>query len=195
MSPRIQRRALPDAPILHESQLSTVLRRIYAARGVHDAQDIDLRLAHLLPPTLDDLDRACEHLLRWREAQAHITVVGDFDADGATGTAVALRGLRLLGFQRVDYRVPNRFLHGYGLSPALVDSLDPVPDVILTVDNGVAALAGIDAAKARGIDVLVTDHHLPAETLPEAVAIVNPNRHATPFPAKHWPVSAWCSTC
>ena len=184
MSPRIQRRSLADAPILHDTNIAAVLRRVYAGRGVQSASEVDLRLAHLLPPTLGDLDRACEHLLRWREAQAHITVVGDFDADGATGTAVAVRGLRLLGFQRVDYRVPNRFLHGYGLSPAVVDALDPAPNVILTVDNGVAALAGVTAAKSRGIEVLITDHHLPAETLPDAVAIVNPNRHGDAFPSK-----------
>jgi single-stranded-DNA-specific exonuclease len=184
VSPRIQRRSLADAPILHDTNIAAVLRRVYAGRGVQSASEVDLRLAHLLPPTLGDLDRACEHLLRWREAQAHITVVGDFDADGATGTAVAVRGLRLLGFQRVDYRVPNRFLHGYGLSPAVVDALDPAPNVILTVDNGVAALAGVTAAKSRGIEVLITDHHLPAETLPEAVAIVNPNLHGDTFPSK-----------
>jgi single-stranded-DNA-specific exonuclease len=112
-------------------------------------------------------------------------VVGDFDCDGATGTSVAVRGLRLLGARDVGYAVPNRMRHGYGLSPAIVEELLPrKPDVLITVDNGVAAHAGVATAKARGMRVIVTDHHLPGATLPDADAIVNPNLDADPFPSK-----------
>src|SRR5690606_1363309 len=116
-----------------------------------------------------------------------ILVVGDFDADGATGTAVAVRGLRLLGARQVGFRVPHRMQHGYGLSPALVADIvaDDRPQLIVTVDNGIASHAGVTAAQAAGIRVLVTDHHLPGETLPTADAIVDPNLPGDGFPSKH----------
>lgn len=180
----IQRRAVPDVPLLHESALHPVLRRIYAARGAQSLTDLDLSLSGLLRPELGGLEAALALLIQARQAQQSILIVGDFDADGATGTAVAVRGLRLLGFRHVDYRVPNRFLHGYGLSPALVAELEPAPALILTVDNGVAAHAGVAAAHARGIRVLVTDHHLPGEGLPPADALVNPNAPGCTFPSK-----------
>ena len=163
-----------------------VLQRIYSSRGVGNATDLEHRLANLLTPSsLGGLDRACALLAKAIDNDLQIIVVGDFDADGATGTAVAMRGLRLLGAGRVGYRVPNRMLHGYGLSPALVATLgDPKPDLIVTVDNGVASLAGVDAANALGIEVLVTDHHLPGPQLPAAAAIVNPNLADDPFPSK-----------
>src|SRR5574337_326395 len=113
-----------------------------------------------------------------------ILIAGDYDCDGATGTAVAVRGLRLLGARRVDYAIPNRFAHGYGLSPAFVASLQPTPQLIVTVDNGVASVAGVAAAKARGIKVIVTDHHLPGEQLPACDALVNPNLAGDAFPSK-----------
>ncbi len=181
---RIERRSVPAVPLLQEAQLHPVLRRVYAARGVRDSSELKLGLSGLLRPELGGIDRAIDLLVRARSERQSILVVGDFDADGATGTAVALRGLRLLGFGHVGYRVPNRFLHGYGLSPALVDELDPVPDLILTVDNGVAAHAGIAAAHARGTRVLVTDHHLPGDRVPDADALVNPNVPDCPFPSK-----------
>jgi single-stranded-DNA-specific exonuclease len=181
---RIERRSVPAVPLLQEAQVHPVLRRIYAARGVRDSSELNLSLAGLLGPELGGIDRALDLLVRARSERQSILVVGDFDADGATGTAVALRGLRLLGFERVGYRVPNRFLHGYGLSPALVGELDPAPDLILTVDNGVAAHAGIAAAHARGMRVLVTDHHLPGDRVPDADALVNPNVPGCPFPSK-----------
>jgi single-stranded-DNA-specific exonuclease len=180
----IQRRRVPAVPLLQEERLHPVLRRIYAARGASCFADLDLSLSGLLRPQLGGLEAALGLLLDARARQDSILVVGDFDADGATGTAVALRGLRMLGFERIGYRVPNRFLHGYGLSPALVAELDPAPGLILTVDNGVAAHAGIAAAHARGIRVLVTDHHLPGEGLPPADALVNPNAPGCDFPSK-----------
>lgn len=162
-----------------------VLRRVYAQRGVVDPREVEHRLAALASPDLlGGIDAACELLDDAIQRDRRITIVGDFDCDGATGTAVAVRGLCLLGAKHVDFRVPNRVLHGYGLSPALVATLDPTPDLIVTVDNGIASHAGVTAARERGIDVLVTDHHLPAATLPAAQAVVNPNVQGDAFPSK-----------
>jgi len=153
-----------------------VLRRVYAARGVLAADGVEHRLARLLSPqSLGGIDTAVTLLLEAIRADWSIVVAGDYDCDGATGTAVAVRGLRLLGARRVSYAIPNRFVHGYGLSPALVESLQPTPQLIVTVDNGVASVAGVAAAKARGIRVIITDHHLPGEQLPDCDAMVNPN--------------------
>jgi single-stranded-DNA-specific exonuclease len=168
----------PDVPL--------VLQRVLASRGVLDHASSELRLAKLLPPeTLGGLDVACALLRTAIDAGKRIVVVGDFDCDGATGTAVAVRGLRLLGARHVDYRVPNRQVHGYGLSPALVEAIAPMaPDLLLTVDHGIACHAGIAAAKARGWQVVVTDHHLPGATLPACDALVNPNAPGDAFPSK-----------
>ncbi|MFY8134273.1 MAG: hypothetical protein ACOVKS_04680, partial [Aquimonas sp.] len=117
---RIERRSVPSVPLLEAPGLHPVLRRVYASRGVQSPEELDLRLSGLLAPRLAGLEAAVELLVSARETDQSVLVVGDFDADGATGSAVAVRGLRLLGFRRVGYRVPNRFLHGYGLSPALV---------------------------------------------------------------------------
>jgi single-stranded-DNA-specific exonuclease len=163
-----------------------VLQRIYASRGVCTPEQGELKLARLLSP--DSLGRVAEAAQLLADAIAadrHIVVVGDFDCDGATGTAVAVRGLRLLGARRVSYQVPNRATHGYGLSPALVEHLQSLaPDLLLTVDSGIACHAGIAAAKSRGWQVLVTDHHLPGEQLPPADVIVNPNVDGDSFPSK-----------
>jgi len=163
------------------------LRRVLAARGVCDHNQAQLQLAHMLAPTLlGGVDAAARCLLGAIDADARLLVVGDFDCDGATGTAVAVRGLRLLGARDVCYRVPNRATHGYGLSPALVDDLVALaPQVLVTVDNGIACLAGVAAAKARGWQVIVTDHHLPGAQLPAADAIVNPNLDGDGFPSKN----------
>ena len=164
-----------------------LLRRLYAARGLPSAEAAELRMARLLAPDrLGGMERAVDLLLDAIDHDAHIVVVGDFDCDGATGTAVAVRGLRMLGARRVSYRVPHRIAHGYGLSPALVeDELAPIaPDLVITVDSGIACLPGVAAAKARGWRVLVTDHHLPGDALPDADAIVNPNLRDDGFPSK-----------
>ena len=176
IAPRIVRRTVPalgDWP----DHVPQVLRRIYAARGVASFAETQLRLADLLrPETLGGIDAAAALLADAIRTQQHIVIVGDFDVDGATGTAVGVRGLRMLGAQRVSYQVPHRMLHGYGLTPALVEVMRPLqPDLIVTVDNGIASHAGVAAAKALGWNVLVTDHHLPGTTLPAADAIVNPN--------------------
>lgn len=166
--------------------VSPLLRRLYAARGANAIEQAQPRLAHLLPPdTMMGLDAATALLADAIAADRHIVVVGDFDCDGATACAVGVRGLRLLGARHVSHAVPNRMVHGYGLSPALVDEIAAIkPDLLVTVDHGIACHAGITAAKARGWQVLVTDHHLPGETLPPADAIVDPNQRGDAFPSK-----------
>ncbi|HEY4529469.1 MAG TPA: single-stranded-DNA-specific exonuclease RecJ, partial [Luteimonas sp.] len=163
-----------------------LLRRIYAARGALDPDTARPRLAGLLPPDgMLDLDRASGLLAEAIAEGRRILVVGDFDADGATACALAVRGLRMLGARDVMHAVPNRMVHGYGLSPALVAELAPLrPDLLVTVDHGIACHAGVAAARALGWQVLVTDHHLPGEQLPPADAIVNPNRSGDGFPGK-----------
>ena len=162
-----------------------VLQQIYAARGVFTPAQADHRLAHMLSPqTLGGMAQAVELLVQAIGEDWTILIAGDYDCDGATGTAVAVRGLRMLGARRVSYAIPNRFVHGYGLSTALVESLQPTPQLIVTVDNGVASVAGVEAARARGIRVIVTDHHLPGEQLPACDAMVNPNLAGDPFPSK-----------
>jgi len=174
--PTLRRREMLGTPGGWSDAIHPVLRQIYAARGVLHPAQAEHRLRHLLAPqALGGLDCAVDLLIEAISGNWTIVIAGDYDCDGATGTAVAMRGLRLLGARRVAYAIPNRFVHGYGLSPALVASLDPAPQLIVTVDNGVASLAGVAAAKARGIRVIVTDHHLPGEQLPAADALVNPN--------------------
>ncbi|MCR6496092.1 single-stranded-DNA-specific exonuclease RecJ [Thermomonas sp. S9] len=162
-----------------------LLRRVHAARG-SDARSALPRLADLPPPSgLRGIDAAVALLRDAIASDAHILVVGDFDCDGATACAVGVRGLRLLGARRVSHAVPNRLVHGYGLTPGLVEELAALrPDLVVTVDHGIACHAGIAAAKARGWQVLVTDHHLPGPTLPPADAIVNPNQPGCSFPGK-----------
>jgi single-stranded-DNA-specific exonuclease len=156
--------------------LHPVLRRVYGARGVLSAQDLDLSLERLLPvSTLEGVERAAD-LLAAHRASGRVLVVGDFDADGATGSALLVRAMRSLGFAHVDFLVPNRFQFGYGLTPGIVAlAAERRPSLIVTVDNGVSSIEGVEAAHALGIPVLITDHHLPGATLPSADAIVNPN--------------------
>lgn len=160
---------------------------LYAARGVAADAGIELGLARLHPfDAFAGIDAAARRLAEVIRCGGAILVAGDYDADGATGTAVAMLGLRALGASRVGYLIPSRFTGGYGLSPAVVDvAAAERPDLILTVDNGIASLAGVARANALGIPVVITDHHLPGESLPEAVAIVNPNRDGCGFPSKH----------
>jgi len=182
---RIVRRTIPEFAAWPDAT-PAVLQRIYAARGVCRPEDAELKLARLLSPeTLGGLDAAVTLLAEAIAEHRHIVIVGDFDCDGATGTAVAVRGLRLLGATRVSYQVPHRITHGYGLSPALVeDMVAMAPDLLITVDNGIACHAGVAAAKARSWQVLITDHHLPGPQLPAADVIVNPNLDGDAFPSK-----------
>lgn len=184
-TPRIRRRQV-DATGSWPDHLSPLLRRIYAGRGATSLEQAQPKLAQLLPPeTLGGLAEATALLADAIAADKHIVVVGDFDCDGATACAVGVRGLRMLGATRVTPAVPNRMLHGYGLSPTLVSELAGLqPDLLVTVDHGIACHAGIAAAKALGWKVLVTDHHLPGESLPPADAIVNPNLRGDAFPSK-----------
>ncbi len=167
-------------------QIPPLLQRIYSARGAINPQQARPKLANLLPPDdLLGLDDATALLAEAIAQDSHILVVGDFDCDGATACAVGVRGLRMLGARRVSHAVPNRAVHGYGLSPALVTELAVMqPDLLVTVDHGIACHAGIAAAKALGWQVLVTDHHLPGDTLPPADAIVDPNQPGDRFPSK-----------
>ncbi len=183
---RIRRREAHAPAAAWPASVHPVLRRVYAGRGLQSPDEADLRLAGLLAPDrLGGIEAALDLLETALEQGWRLCVVGDFDCDGATGTAVAVRGLRLLGAREVRYRVPHRQLHGYGLSPALVEELKPeAPDLLITVDSGIACRAGVAAARAAGLRVLVTDHHLPGPNLPEADAIVDPNLPGDPFPSK-----------
>lgn len=184
---RIRRRTVPreQPAAAWPAHVPPVLRRIYAARGVDDPQAVEYRLARLASPRqLGGLEAATARLVDALDRDQRVLVVGDYDCDGATGCAVAVRGLRLLGLRHVDFVVPHRMRHGYGLSPALVESLPSRPDLVVTVDNGIASIDGVAAAHARGIDVVITDHHLPGRELPAAQAIVNPNLDGDGFPSK-----------
>ncbi|WP_419418478.1 single-stranded-DNA-specific exonuclease RecJ [Legionella sp. D16C41] len=173
----IKQRKLPDSlPAL--GNISPVLQRIYAARGITDETQLDKRLQTLLPfNQLSGIDKACARLESSLRLGERILIIGDFDADGATSTALAVSALRTMGAAFVEYLVPNRFEYGYGLTPAIIEVAKKwQPNLIITVDNGITSLEGVDAANSAGIDVIITDHHLPAEVLPKACAIVNPNQ-------------------
>lgn len=182
---RIMRRTAGAAPHDWPASVHPALQRVYAARGVTCPEEAGHGLGGLLSPDgLLGLDRALELLADAIANDRSILVAGDYDCDGATGCAAAVRGLRMLGARHVAYVVPDRAIHGYGLTPALVASLPDAPDLIVTVDNGIASLAGVAAAKARGCRVIVTDHHLPGPALPDADAIVNPNASGDGFASK-----------
>ena len=186
MSTRITRRAAAQVPEDLAAAVHPVLARVLAARDVLSLSEIDYALGKLHPAhSLSGLDDAVALLENALAEDKRILVVADFDADGATGCAVAVRGLRLLGARHVDYVVPNRFEFGYGLTPEIVTIAEErAPDLLITVDNGISSVDGVAAAAARNIPVIVTDHHLPGARLPEAAAIVNPNQAGDGFPSK-----------
>ena len=181
----IQQRPLP-AQLPYLGELPELLQRLYAARGVQSEQELEKGLAHLLPyQQLKGIDQAVELLCQGLDKQARVLIIGDFDADGATASAVGVLGLTQLGFNSVDYLVPNRFEYGYGLTPEIVEvALEKQPDILITVDNGISSIDGVAAAKRAGLTVIVTDHHLPGHELPAADAIVNPNQPGCEFPSK-----------
>ena len=183
---RIRRRPDAEPGADWPEHMPLLLRRVHAMRGASTHALAHPRLAQLPPPgLLTGIDAATTLLADAIARDRHIVVVGDFDCDGATACAVGVRGLRMLGAKRVSHAVPNRMVHGYGLSPGLVEDLAALqPDLLVTVDHGIACHAGVAAAKARGWQVLVTDHHLPGETLPTADAIVDPNQRGDVFPGK-----------
>lgn len=172
---------------LEQAGLHPLLARLYAARGVHSATELDDSLTQLLTPTtLAGSEQAARLLADAIAAGRHICVVADYDCDGATACAVALRGLRLLGAQNTSYLVPNRITDGYGLTPAIAEQVHATgAHLLLTVDNGIASMEGVARARALGMQVVVTDHHLPGDTLPQADALVNPNQPGCLFPSKN----------
>jgi single-stranded-DNA-specific exonuclease len=183
--PRIVTRPVPALPPSLGS-LPALLQRIYAARGISSVDELDQSLAALLPPSsLRDGARAAARIVAALQGDERILIVGDFDADGATSVALAVSLLRALGAGHVDFLVPNRFDFGYGLSPEIVAlAATRTPRLLITVDNGVASIEGVAAANAAGIDVIITDHHLPGRQLPDAFAVVNPNVAGCGFPSK-----------
>ncbi|OGT22706.1 MAG: single-stranded-DNA-specific exonuclease RecJ [Gammaproteobacteria bacterium RIFCSPHIGHO2_02_FULL_42_13] len=172
---------------LRNSNLHPVLQRIYAHRNIDDVTQLEKELATLLPyHDLLGIDVAVDYLFRALVEQKHILIVGDYDVDGASSTALMVRVLRAFGAKQIDFLVPNRFKQGYGLSPALFELvLEYKPDLIVTVDNGIASVQAIALANQHHIPVIVTDHHLSGETLPQAAAIVNPNQPNDKFPSKN----------
>lgn len=171
---------------LTSAGMHPLLAQLLVARGVSAQHEVDSGLKHLIPPDqLLNSNWMAQQLVECITQQRKILVVGDYDADGATATAVAVKGLRGMGAQ-VDFLVPNRFEYGYGLTPEIVNLAQQFsPEVILTVDNGIASVDGVARANALGIQVLITDHHLPADVTPEAACIVNPNQRGCDFPSKH----------
>ena len=171
---------------LDAAPLPRALKQIYANRGVDRLDDITLPLSQLAPPSaLKGAQAAAEMLADAIEFHASVVIVGDFDADGATSCALAVSLLKQMGLEEVTYLVPNRFEFGYGLTPEIVGiAAQYQPDVLVTVDNGIASIDGVMAAQMLGMSVIITDHHLPGDTLPEADIIVNPNQPGCPFPSK-----------
>ncbi|HBU8852701.1 single-stranded-DNA-specific exonuclease RecJ [Citrobacter sp. Cs237] len=182
---QLRRREVDETAEL-PSDLSPLLRRLYASRGVRSARDLERSVKGMLPwQQLSGVEKAVEILYNAFREGTRIIVVGDFDADGATSTALSVLGMRALGCDNISYLVPNRFEDGYGLSPEVVDQAHARgAQLIVTVDNGISSHAGVDHASALGIPVVVTDHHLPGETLPAAQAIINPNLRDCDFPSK-----------
>jgi len=173
--------------MLRQGGVHPVLARLYASRGLTDPRELSSELAALIPPPgLLHIDAAAVFLADSIAARKRMVIVADYDCDGATACATALRGLRSMGAD-VDFIVPNRFEYGYGLTPEIValTAREKSPDIIITVDNGIASIDGVEEAKRRGIEVVVTDHHLPGDRLPDARVIVNPNQPACGFPSKH----------
>ncbi|MFN5810966.1 MAG: DHH family phosphoesterase, partial [Burkholderiales bacterium] len=183
---------LRDAPpravwALEQAGVHPLLARLYAARGVSDPGELDVSLAQLLPPDgMKGMAQAAPLLADAITAKKRICIVADYDCDGATACAVGLRGLALLGASHVDFLVPDRVVDGYGLTPAISQRVHAMgAQLLVTVDNGIASVEGVAAARQLGMQVLVTDHHLPGASLPEADALVNPNQPGCGFASKH----------
>lgn len=171
---------------LEQAGIHPLLARLYAARGVQNREELDDGLAHLLPPqTLKGAQEAAQLLADAITANLSLCIVADYDCDGATACAVALRGLRALGATRVDYLVPDRVIDGYGLTAPIAERVKAMgADVLITVDNGIASVEGVARARELGLQVLITDHHLPAAETPDAQVIVNPNQLGCDFASK-----------
>lgn len=187
MKKTIQRREFSQSAVDWPETVHPLLQRVYQARKIVDQCELDRELKGLPQPDLMmGLDKAVGRLRQAVEQQEKIVIVGDFDADGATSTTLALLALQAMGLKDVGFLVPNRFDYGYGLSPEIVALAKfQKPAIIVTVDNGISSISGVAAANALGIEVIVTDHHLPGKELPEAYAIVNPNQEGCSFPSKN----------
>ncbi|HGO5815079.1 TPA: single-stranded-DNA-specific exonuclease RecJ [Mannheimia haemolytica] len=183
MQKLIKKRPLLTTEILSEKPL---LNRIYQSRGIKSTQELDYSLQRLHRPNLfSHITQAVDLLIQAYKQKSRIMVVGDFDADGATSTALAIIALRQLGFEKIDYLIPDRFSQGYGLSLSVAEMvIAKGTDLVLTVDNGISSLEGVELLKNQHIQVLITDHHLPPEVLPNADAMVNPNLVSCQFPSK-----------
>lgn len=171
---------------LIEFDIHKTLASILSARAIDSSNEIDYKLEKLIPYCeLSFAESAANFILDMILAKKNILIIGDYDADGATATACAIKGLEKFG-ANVDFLVPNRFEDGYGLSVSIVEkALEKKPDLIITVDNGIASIEGVEKAKAHGVDVVITDHHLPGDALPNANFIINPNQKACNFPSKN----------
>ncbi|MDM8547228.1 single-stranded-DNA-specific exonuclease RecJ [Candidatus Venteria ishoeyi] len=182
---KIRQRPTPDTYHFDDS-LHPVLQRILAARGITSLDELDHRLPRLLPwQSLKGINSAVDLLVYSLQHQESLLIVADFDADGATSCAVGIRALQAMGIQKIHYLVPDRAKHGYGLTPVIADLAAKLqPDLLITVDNGISSIEGVKQARAHGMKVLITDHHLPGEQTPEADAIVNPNQVGDQFPSK-----------
>lgn len=183
---QISRRSIPESVSELDPALHPILRRLYLSRGVRSSDELQRTAAALLPfQQLKGITAAAELLVTALQQQQRIVIVGDFDADGATSTAVLMSGLKAFGYKYLEYMVPNRFEYGYGLTPELAEIVVAQgAELIITVDNGISAIEGVALAKKAGVKVLVTDHHLPGTELPAADAIVNPNQPGCTFPSK-----------
>jgi single-stranded-DNA-specific exonuclease len=185
LRPVLCRPAPPPSALENLAGIDPLHARLFAMRGLTSTEDLDYSLARLAPiSALENVDEAAALVVAKRDER--ITVIGDFDVDGATSTALVLRCLREYGFKDVDYLVPNRFEFGYGLTPEIVDvAARRSPKLLITVDNGVSSVSGVRRANELGIPVLITDHHLPGPDLPAAAVIVNPNLNGSHFPSRH----------
>jgi len=185
---KLQVRDVPPRSVwaLEQSGVHPLLARLYAARGVHDAKQMDASLGQLLLPTnLKGIDAAAQLLADAIAKQLHLCIVADYDCDGATACALALRGLTLLGAKNLSFIVPDRVVDGYGLTPEIAQRVHASgAQVLITVDNGIASVTGVDEAKRLGMQVLITDHHLPGSELPTPHALVNPNQPGCSFESK-----------
>ena len=182
----VKRRSFIE-PCDHFGNFPAILQRIYLHRGVQSEEETNYSLSKLLSPQkLLNITAGVALIYRCMQQNQRILIVGDFDADGATSTALFIRTLHSFGFDNVQYLVPNRFKFGYGLTAEIVAvAIGYEPALIITVDNGISSIEGVAAAKAHGIDVLVTDHHFPGDALPDADVIINPNQPHDEFPSKH----------
>ncbi len=187
MTVKIIRNVIDEDESTLPEDMHPVLKRVFVARGITSESELALGLDRLLPAKmLSGADEAAVLLHRVIAAGGKILIVGDFDTDGATSCALAVRALKMMGAEQVDYLVPNRFGFGYGLSPAIVEeALKRNPDLLVTVDNGISSIDGVAAAVAAGVPVLVTDHHLPGDELPAAAVLVNPQLPDDSFPSKN----------